>query len=38
MFNPAPSNKLEYEIGFFFGTPPGVRVTDVVVGAIIRVS
>jgi hypothetical protein len=23
MFNAAPSNKFEYEIGFFFGMPPG---------------
>jgi hypothetical protein len=28
IFNPAPSNKLEYEIGFFLGTPPGVTGTD----------
>jgi hypothetical protein len=23
MFNAAPRSKLEYEIGFFFGIPPG---------------
>ena len=37
MFNAAPRSKLEYEMGFFFGIPPGPSTTaEVVAGAMTK--